>query len=150
MIDIQLPLFYSIFISKTDCLRIVNTTIFSVKTNSLKNLTLVFTNNKKIQKLNNEYRKIDCPTDVLSFSFENADRVDEDYLGDVIISIPRAISQSKEHRHSIKDELSLLIVHGVLHLLGYDHLDTKSKQKMWAIQDKILTNLGINTRQLDI
>jgi probable rRNA maturation factor len=111
-------------------------------------LALVLTDDEGIQALNRDFLDIDAPTDVLAFSAQD----DDDgpfvaapeagsYLGDVIISYPRAVSQAQEHGHSTEQELDLLIVHGVLHLMGYDHADEKEKSAMWARQDAILTSL---------
>jgi probable rRNA maturation factor len=106
-------------------------------------LSLVLSDEAQLQALNRQYRGIDAPTDVLSFA---ADALDPDsgrrYLGDVIISYPRALLQATAGGHSLRDELTLLVVHGVLHLLGYDHLEEAEKAQMWALQDAILKRLG--------
>jgi probable rRNA maturation factor len=85
---------------------------------------------------------IDAPTDVLSFP---ADLVDPDtrrrYLGDVIISLPRAEAQASENGQSLQDEVLLLAVHGVLHLLGHDHAEPEEKERMWAAQEAVLSHL---------
>jgi probable rRNA maturation factor len=65
------------------------------------------------------------------------------YLGDIVISLPRARHQASAAGHSLNDELQLLVVHGVLHLLGHDHDTPNRKKKMWAVQDEILRNLGV-------
>ncbi len=110
-------------------------------------ISVVITGDAEIRALNARFRGIDATTDVLSF-------VEEDtalpfvlppdalpYLGDVIVSLPRAQSQAQEHGHSVETELQLLLVHGVLHLLGYDHDTPASKAQMWARQDAILNLL---------
>jgi probable rRNA maturation factor len=103
-------------------------------------LTLVLTDDDQVHALNRQFREVDAPTDVLSFP---AGDVDPDtgrlYLGDVIISLPRALAQAEVH--SLEDELRLLIVHGVLHLLGYDHADEQEQAAMWAAQAEILARL---------
>jgi len=104
---------------------------------------LVLTGDKKIKELNNQFRGIDMPTDVLSFPTESRQKGTH-YLGDVIISVPRAKDQSKEAGHSLNEELVLLAVHGVLHLLGYDHSDAAGKAEMWKAQEAILRKLGVN------
>jgi probable rRNA maturation factor len=107
-------------------------------------LTVVITGNKRLKELNQQFRGIDEATDVLSFP-SDANRKDEArYMGDVIISHPRARSQAKAAGHSLVAELQLLLVHGILHLLGHDHADRSSKAKMWAAQDEILHGLGIH------
>lgn len=107
-------------------------------------LSIVLGDNKRIRELNREFLGRDAPTDVLSFP---ADEVDPDtnrrYLGDVILSFPYAERQAKERGHSVESELQLLIIHGVLHLLGYDHETAEEKKRMWAFQGRILESLGI-------
>lgn len=107
-------------------------------------VSIVLTDDAEIQSLNAQFGEVDAPTDVLSFAQEETDQPfvyapDElPYLGDVIISFPRAQSQAQEQNHSTLDELRLLIVHGVLHLLGYDHATPSEEAQMWARQDMIL------------
>ena len=106
-------------------------------------LTVVLSNDSHLQELNREYRGIDTPTDVLSFpAFETDPETGSTYLGDVIISVPRAEAQAAEAGHSVVAELKLLVVHGVLHLLGYDHLKEDEKSRMWAAQTEILEQIG--------
>ena len=104
-----------------------------------------------LRQLNLEYRGIDAPTDVLSFSaqedldepgaaFVTAPEA-EAYLGDIIISFPMAASQAETAGHSVANELCLLAVHGVLHLLGYDHATAEEEAAMWAVQDAVLAGL---------
>ena len=106
-------------------------------------LTVLITDEAQVQELNRQYRGMDEPTDVLSFP---ADYVDPDtnvlYLGDVIISLPQAQVQATSGGHSLKEEMQLLVVHGVLHLLGYDHMEDEEKDRMWSIQSEILRSLG--------
>ena len=110
-------------------------------------LTLVLTDDAGIQSLNRDFLGNDLPTDVLAFAaledsgpFVAAPEAGG-YLGDVIVSYPRAVAQAQEHGHSPEQELNLLLVHGILHLLGYDHADDESKAAMWARQDAILADL---------
>ena len=106
-------------------------------------LTIAIEGDEALAELNREYLGIDSPTDVLSFS---ANEIDHDtgasYLGDVLISLPRARAQAEAGGHSTSDELQLLVVHGVLHLVGYDHADPSEKEAMWAAQAEILKRLG--------
>lgn len=106
-------------------------------------LGIVITDDSQLQKLNREFLGIDEPTDVLSFP---ADETDPDtgelYLGDILISYPRALAQSRSGGHSLQDEVQLLVVHGVLHLLGYDHDEESTSAEMWAAQAEILNTLG--------
>jgi len=109
-------------------------------------LAIVVGGDAQIQELNRRYRGVDAPTDVLSFAMledasASAATSSPDtplYLGDVIISYPRVLEQAAEAAHSAGDELELLVVHGVLHLLGYDHDSQERQAAMWARQDAIL------------
>ncbi|MDH5507587.1 MAG: rRNA maturation RNase YbeY [Anaerolineae bacterium] len=102
-------------------------------------LTIVLTGDAQLQQYNKDFRGKDAPTDVLSFP--SGDTQDA-YLGDILISHERAVSQSQEAGHSIEQELQLLVVHAVLHLLGYDHATKQEKSRMWAAQSEILKDLG--------
>ena len=107
-------------------------------------LTIVITGDQQIQELNQQYRDVDTPTDVLSFQTEFIDPENQaHYLGDVIISFPRAAEQAQKRGHPVEDELQLLVVHGVLHLLGHDHVEQEVKARMWKAQDEILRQLGV-------
>lgn len=106
--------------------------------------SLVFTDDREVQQLNSEYRDIDQPTDVLSFPSEEIDpQTDSWYLGDVIISVERAKSQADATNHPFHEELSMLIVHGCLHLSGLDHYSDEEKNVMKNHQESILKTLGI-------
>lgn len=106
-------------------------------------ITLVITDDAQIQQLNREYLGIDAPTDVLSFPNEATDPDTRRlYLGDIIISYPRTTSQAAAGGHTIEAELQLLVVHGTLHLLGYDHADEDEKARMWQAQAEVLSSLG--------
>ena len=105
-------------------------------------LSIVVTGDTQIQDLNRQFLDIDAPTDVLSFP---SDEIDPEsgtpYLGDVLISYPRALDQAGSADHPVKSEMQLLVVHGVLHLLGYDHAQEEGKNQMWTIQAEVLTRL---------
>ena len=105
-------------------------------------LTVVLADDEELHRLNLQYLDIDAPTDVLSFP---ADFIDPDtlhpYLGDILVSVERAYQQAELQGHSIEQELLLLIVHGVLHLLGHDHAEKAAKERMWALQDQVLAQL---------
>ncbi len=110
-------------------------------------LTITVGSDDFIQELNKTYRNIDRPTDVLSFSEEyEIPETNTIYLGDIAISYPTANSQAMEAGHSVSDELSLLAVHGVLHLLGFDHQDEVGKREMWTLQFQVIDALGIKMR----
>ena len=89
------------------------------------------------------------PTDVLSFPASETDPdTGASYIGDILISIPRAQAQADAAGHPLEAEVQLLVVHGVLHLLGYDHADAEEKALMWKAQAEILTGLGLGTIQI--
>ncbi len=101
--------------------------------------------NNTIHQINKEYRKVDRPTDVISFAF--LDKIDGEVkikgkvkilLGEIIISLDKALEQAKEYGHSITREMSFLFVHGLLHLLGYDHMKKEDEEVMFDLQEKIL------------
>ncbi|MBO8171392.1 MAG: rRNA maturation RNase YbeY [Bacillaceae bacterium] len=99
-----------------------------------------------IHQLNREYRGVDRPTDVLSFAMTEGEETPPDempadmpvMLGDIIISIPRAINQAEEYGHTFERELGFLMVHGFLHLLGYDHQTDEDEKNMFSKQEEIL------------
>lgn len=108
-------------------------------------LTLVLTGDKQVQALNRDFLGSDYPTDVLSFPAEETDPdTGRTYLGDVVISLPRAGEQAQSRGHAVEAEVQLLVVHGVLHLLGHDHAEKTGKIRMWALQAKALANLGVS------
>lgn len=107
-------------------------------------LTLVLTDDKQLHDLNWEYLGIDTPTDVLSFPASETDpETNRRYLGDILLSIPRAEAQAQAAGHSLADEARLLVIHGVLHLLGHDHAREGEKKRMWKAQAEILERLGL-------
>ena len=110
-------------------------------------LTLVVTGDEALQELNRRYLEIDAPTDVLSFP---AGEINPEngavYLGDIAISYPRAQAQAALAGHPVAAEMQLLVVHGVLHLLGYDHASPGEKAAMWETQDQVLEALGSAAR----
>lgn len=114
-------------------------------------LLIRITDNEELKSLNMQYRGIDKTTDVLSFPTDFMDPdLDSQYLGDVVIAFPKAEEQSKMRGHSVEAELQLLVVHGVLHLLGYDHADQRQKEEMWSLQSRILKKLGLDIEVEDI
>lgn len=108
--------------------------------------SIIFVDNEEIHQINKERRGVDRATDVISFALEDSpDDFDEfRILGDIFISIPKMQEQAKEYGHSEKRELSFLVVHGLLHLLGYDHMKSKKDEEvMFSLQDEILESLNI-------
>jgi probable rRNA maturation factor len=116
-------------------------------------VALSFVTDEEIHDLNKTYRGIDRPTDVLSFAMRESgedeleilyDEIKEiEPLGDIIISIPRAIAQSEEYGHSVEREIGFLFVHGFLHLIGYDHGSEEDEKVMFAKQEEILLQAGL-------
>jgi probable rRNA maturation factor len=106
-------------------------------------LTIVISTDAQLQELNRQYLGVDAPTDVLSFPVGEVDPESEAlYLGDILISYPRALAQAEAAGQPVQAELRLLVVHGTLHLLGYDHAEEDEKALMWKAQDEILARLG--------
>ncbi|MBR1416405.1 MAG: rRNA maturation RNase YbeY [Bacilli bacterium] len=109
-------------------------------------LSVIFVDNKEIQEINRNYRNIDRVTDVISFALEdnNEQIIGDRILGDIYISIDKMKEQATLYNHSEKRELSFLTCHGLLHLLGYDHVNSKEEEKiMFDLQDEILSSLHI-------
>ena len=112
--------------------------------------SVVFVGNEEIQEINKLYRGLDKVTDVISFALEdNPDDfcMDTRVLGDIYVCIPRMKEQANTYGHSEKRELSFLVVHGLLHLLGYDHMVKEEEEVMFALQDKILEGVGIISQE---
>lgn len=125
-------------------------------------VSLVFVDNDEIREINNENRGIDRATDVLSFPILDypkdkvykevykEEKFDETFLdgddlviGDIVLSLEKALEQSKEYNHSFEREASYLVVHSVLHLLGYDHMEEEEKKRMRGREEEILNKLNI-------
>lgn len=106
-------------------------------------LTIAFTDDESIVDLNYQYRGVDAPTDVLSFPMESMPG-ETNYLGDLVIAYPYAAAQAQREGHALDDSLALLVVHGTLHLLGYDHDTPEHRADMWAAQEMALLALGIS------
>ncbi|MHB0987747.1 MAG: rRNA maturation RNase YbeY [Bellilinea sp.] len=112
-------------------------------------LSIVIDSDQKLHHLNRDFLGIDAPTDVLSFPSDEFDPDEQAvYIGDVIISFQRAEAQAKNAGHPVINEIQLLVVHGVLHLLGHDHAEPTEKTRMWTAQAEILDQLGVRINQL--
>jgi probable rRNA maturation factor len=117
-------------------------------------VSVTFTDNEKIQKINNEFRGMDKPTDVLSFPLVDYDGIDalpiddiDGSLGDVVISLERAKEQSEEFGHSFEREIAFLTVHSMLHLLGYDHVNSEEEElDMRKRQSDVLKLMGLDVK----
>ena len=110
-------------------------------------INIVITDNTVLRQMNMEYQGIDEPTDVLSFESGVIDPETEiEILGDILISFPYAQEQAKKLKHDLEEELQLLITHGCLHLLGFNHHDKITKSEMWKAQDEILSAIDVKAR----
>ena len=111
-------------------------------------LSIILTNDARLQELNLNYLGIDAPTDVLSFPASETDpETGAHYMGDILISIPRAQIQAEAAGHPLEAEVQLLVIHGVLHLIGHDHAEAEEKARMWKAQAEILEKLGLGQIQ---
>lgn len=120
-------------------------TLKTLKLNDDYDLSLIIVGPISIRRINREYRNIDRETDVISFAllddeqyYQQEDRIE---LGDIFINRDRVFSQAKEYGHSSKREFVFLFVHGLLHLLGYDHMNKQDEKRMFALQKKIIGDL---------
>lgn len=111
----------------------------------LPDFTITFVEPETIQELNRTYRETDAVTDVLSFESEGEidPETGKEYLGDIIICVKQAQKQAELSGHSLENEICLLEIHGLLHLLGYDHQDEDQQKEMWQYQDMYLEKCGI-------
>ena len=118
----------------------------SLKVEGLDNnyeVSISFVDNEEIRILNRDYRGIDSETDVLSFPLDQDHLVPIALLGDIIISVEKALEQAKEYNNTLERELSYLTCHSMLHLLGYDHMDQIEKKEMRKKEKKIMKNLAL-------
>lgn len=138
--------------------RVVELTLREVGVSTPVELSLIITDDDELRELNRTYRGLDEPTDVLSFALTEvaAEHPSEavtaetafvsppdgiTHLGEIFVSYPRAMLQAREAGHPVKQELSLLVAHGVLHLLGYDHAEPEEEAVMRQAQDKIVAEI---------
>ena len=113
-------------------------------------LSIRITDDDEIRSLNDQYRGIDKATDVLSFSADFTDPdIESRYLGDIVISFLQAEEQAAKRGHLVDEELQLLVIHGILHLMGFDHADPDEKDRMWELQGRILSKLGLDIQVED-
>ena len=136
--------------------RIVEKTLEAEKAPPDAEISLVITGQERIRELNREYRGRDQPTDVLSFALNEPKTAAEPavfigppdgllHLGEVIISYPQSVIQAREQGHSLREEMAVLIVHGVLHILGYDHEKRRRAPSMAAREREILAGIAEET-----
>lgn len=108
---------------------------------------IIMVDEKEIQELNKTYRGIDKKTDVITFALEDGDdfrNPELRVLGDIYISIPVAYEQAEIYGHSRIREICFLATHGILHLLGYDHMDEIEEKEMFSLQEELLSSYEIN------
>lgn len=128
-------------------LNVVQAVFLHQKISEDSGVTVQISDDTTLKELNLQYLGIDAPTDVLSFPLPFDDpETGGKYLGDIIISFQKASEQANAGNHAVIEEIKLLIVHGMLHLIGYDHSSPDEKAEMWQIQDQLLTALGIDAR----
>ena len=113
-------------------------------------VSLTLVDDARIHELNREYRGVDRPTDVLSFALTEEDEDEpeivgyaDDVLGDIVISVERAVAQAEEYGHSLEREIVFLAVHGTLHLLGYDHVSDPERQLMRQKEEEVMAAIGL-------
>lgn len=113
-------------------------------------LGLLITDDETVRKLNQEYRGIDEPTDVLSFALVERKPGSSPFitppddllhLGEVVISYPQAVRQAEENNHKVEEEVALLVIHGILHLLGYEHDEPAREREMRALEERVLSKV---------
>ena len=120
---------------------------FALKREKLENVefNIIFVDSDTIHEINRNYRHVDRVTDVISFALEDNETITLDHrvLGDIYICVERAEEQAKEYGHSFLRELAFLSIHGLLHLLGYDHMEKEEEKIMFSKQEDILNEFGI-------
>lgn len=115
-------------------------------------VSCVLVDDERIHEINREYRHIDRSTDVISFAMEDNDQFYVEgmprTLGDIFISVDHAKKQAEEYGHSLRREMCFLFTHGILHLLGYDHMTDEQEKEMFDLQDEILGALSIEREEV--
>ena len=150
MHNIWIHPFYYLVVRKKIIIETLNACKESIKSTQSDVVSVVIATNRKIKYLNNLYRKTNEVTDVLSF---NQDCYLDDgslFLGEIIIAFPRLLKQARDKQINYLDELRLLLVHGYLHLMNFNHETKSDKIKMWSLQSQVLIYLGVKTELLDL
>ena len=146
-IDIHVDDEFRTLVDRTWVRKIVRQVLEAEEVTPPYDVSLVFTDGEEVRQLNRQYRGVDQPTDVLAFYMRADTGSDSSFanppdgvahLGDVIISYPQALAQAREQGHSVQKELALLVIHGTLHLLGYDHEEPQEARKMRAREKELL------------
>lgn len=129
---------------RSDFMRIANTTETLLHIKQTYYASIIFVTPQRIREINREYRHIDRPTDVISFASrdgEDAILTNDEELGDIFINIEAIQQQAHAYHHTLRREVCFLFAHGLLHLLGYDHMNATDEQVMNALQDEILNEM---------
>ena len=130
-----------------DFLKIIETTLDNLSIEDDIEMSCLLVDDQRIHEINREYRHIDRSTDVISFALEDSEQFYVEgmarNIGDIFISVDHAIAQAEEYGHSLRREMCLLFTHGLLHLLGYDHMNEEDEKEMFGKQKEILDILNI-------
>ena len=149
MIYLDIKKKYQELISTEELLSYLNTILQNLDIDSSTDITILIDSDSVIKKMNYQYRGLNQPTDVLSFeSNEINPETGNEILGDIIISIETAQKQANEADHPLINEVTFLIIHAILHLLGYDHDTKEAKQKMWSKQMDLMNGLGLSLNRI--
>ena len=128
-------------------LKIIETTLDNLDIEVDIELSCLLVDDERIHEITSEYRHIDRSTDVISFALEDSEQFYVEgmarNIGDIFISVDHAIAQAKEYEHSLRREMCFLFTHGLLHLLGYDHMNEEDEKEMFSKQKEILDILKI-------
>lgn len=136
----------SIYRYKKDYLTILNNACKVLKKHQDYSLSVIFVTPQRIHEINREYRNIDRSTDVISFALQDDDsnifvQEEQNELGDIFINVQAIRDQAKEYGHSLRREACFLFCHGLLHLMGYDHMTKEDEKEMFTLQDVILNEV---------
>ena len=149
-LGIQIDKNFQKYLRKEWLHRVVEHSLATQDIGSEVELGLLITDDETVRKLNQEYRGVDEPTDVLSFALVERKPGSSLFitppdgflhLGEVVISYPQAVRQAEENKHRVEEEVALLVVHGVLHLLGYEHDEPAREREMRALQERVLSKV---------
>ena len=144
MVIVEVDPDYKNEVSAKELTTLVNSVFELQQLPSSGSLSVRVTSSSFLRQLNQMHLGIDAPTDVLTFPMDFDDpESGGHYFGDIILSYEKAAAQAEENGHAVIDEIKLLVIHGILHLLGYDHASAEEKEEMWTIQNKLLAALGI-------
>ena len=128
-------------------LKIIETTLDNLDIEDDIEMSCLLVDDERIHEINREYRHIDRSTDVISFALEDSEQFYVEgmarNIGDIFISVDHAIAQAEEYGHSLRREMCFLFTHGLLHLLGYDHMNEEDEKEMFSKQKEILDILKI-------